>query len=412
MLTEEINPLTRKDGETDLDYHKRLVYGKLEDHTLSEYEYDELAPYVYGKDYSTDVARRMMYGSCRTLRVMEKEIEDGVISKSAPDIVDEYRAKKEELRKERYKLQCEKNEYFRRLREDAKDELFEEKVIRAIEESVGAPIHIENIKNVERNREAVLCIADCHFGKEFKIYGLHGEIINQYSPETFYMRMNNVLNETVDYLKKEGITSLHVYNLGDSVDGFLRNSQAWSLRYGVIDSAITYGNYMAKFLQSLSKYVKVTYFQTDGNHDELRLLDGKKSEHLCESAGKIILNIIKITNNDNPNFTCVENRTGFIYDTVAGFNILGIHGEVTNLEAAIDDYRNVYDDKLSYIVAGHKHSAQFSNCGAKKGCIGVGSIVGTDDFSLRIRKSADASASIIIFEEEKGKTDEHTLVLN
>jgi len=32
--------------------------------------------------------------------------------------------------------------------------------------------------------------------------------------------------------------------------------------------------------------------------------------------------------------------------------------------------------------------------------------------SIYYRKSADATASFVIFEEGKGKTDEHTIVLN
>ena len=43
---------------------------------------------------------------------------------------------------------------------------------------------------------------------------------------------------------------------------------------------------------------------------------------------------------------------------------------------------------------------------------GVGSIVGNDEFSMSIRQCADATASFLVFEEGKGKVDEHTYVLN
>ena len=67
--------LQRLDAETDLQYHKRLVYGKLIDKTLADIDYTELAKLVYGQDYSSDVARRMMYGSARTLGILESERE-------------------------------------------------------------------------------------------------------------------------------------------------------------------------------------------------------------------------------------------------------------------------------------------------------------------------------------------------
>ena len=64
-------------GETDFEYHKRLVYGKLVNKMLADVDYGELAKNVYGRDYSSDVARRMMYGSKFTLELLDKYLENG-----------------------------------------------------------------------------------------------------------------------------------------------------------------------------------------------------------------------------------------------------------------------------------------------------------------------------------------------
>ena len=61
----------RQQGETDLQFHKRLIYGKLVDKTLADNDYSELSELAYGQPYSSDVARRMMYGSCRTLQLLD-----------------------------------------------------------------------------------------------------------------------------------------------------------------------------------------------------------------------------------------------------------------------------------------------------------------------------------------------------
>lgn len=82
------------------------------------------------------------------------------------------------------------------------------------------------------------------------------------------------------------------------------------------------------------------------------------------------------------------------------------------MKRAISDFDNIYGTKISYLIAGHKHHAEFEECGVKKGCIGVGSIMGSDDFSMSIRTCANATATFIVFEEGKGKVDEHTYVLN
>ena len=399
----------RSPQESNIDYHKRLIYGKLIDHTLSDYDYSELAPMVYGQDYSTDVARRMFYGSCKTLQLLDEERERGITDRR---MTDELADKKAQIERERYKLQTEKAEYARWLREDARDELFMEKVLQTLRENVGKQAPIQEIHITHDGREGILCIADCHFGKEFRLYGLENEVINAYSPEIFYERMEMLLGYVLETIEKESLDTIRVYNLGDSVDGFLRHSQAFSLRYGVIDSAILFGNYMGDWLRELSKHVRIVYGQTDGNHDELRLIDGRKGAHLNESAGKVVLNCIKLKNEDNPNFTVLESKTGMIFDNVCGFNVLGIHGEVKDMSRSIGEFESIYMTPISYLIAGHKHEESYANCGVRRGVIRSGSIIGVDDYAMSIRKSSDASASFVVFERGRGKTIQYTYVLN
>lgn len=400
----------RAPDETDLQYIWRMCSEK--DAGIFELTWDELAE-IMNQELIGDESEYLGESAYRKKYQQAKAFYEDVFSKMlSDDYLDQISIQRRELLKERYKLQAEKIEYNRWLREDARDELFEEKVIASIAEHVGSPSPPRAIEITHQDRAGLLCLADCHFGKEFKIYGLFNEVLNEYSPEIFYSRMDQIYNETLEQIRKENLSVIHIYNLGDSVEGFIRHSQLWSLRWGVIDSATIFGNYMGDWLKKLSESVSISYHQTDGNHDELRLLDGRKGQHLCESAGKIIKNCIILKNESNPNFQYVENKTGLIFDNICGFNILGIHGEVKDLSQAIKEYNNIYDSKISYLIGGHKHHGEFKNCGVRKGCIGVGSIIGSDEFSTSIRQCADATATLIIFERGKGKVDEHTYVLN
>lgn len=402
--------LPKAQNESALQYIWRL--GSAKDAGLIELTWEELAT-VFNKELIEDESEYLGESAYRKKYQQAKAFYDEVFSKMVSDeyhnqIIDNRR----ELQKERYKLQTEKLEYARWLREDARDELFEEKVIESIRKHSAVSNPPKKIEITRTKRTGLLCLADCHFGKEYKIYGLFNEVINEYSPEIFYSRMEQIYNETLELIKKEKLSIIHIYNLGDSVEGFIRHSQLWSLRWGVIDSATIFGNYMGDWLRALSNEVSIVYHQTDGNHDELRLLDGKKGQHLCESAGKIVKNCIILKNENNPNFKYIENKTGLIFDNICGYNILGIHGEIKDLQQAIKDFDNIYDTKISYLISGHKHHGEFKNCGVRKGCIGIGSIIGSDEFSMSIRQCADATASFIIFEEGKGKIEEHTYVLN
>lgn len=409
-MSEQIS-LKKDSNESNLQYIWRLC--SLKDAGIIKHTWPELTD-ILNHELS-DKKERLDYteSTYRKKYQQAKAFYDEVFSKMVSDeYYDQISNERRELQKERWKLQSEKLEYNRWLRENARDELFEEKVINAIREySVNSNPPPKAIVHKHNDIGGVLCISDIHFGKQFKIYGLHNEIINEYSPEIFYSRMEQVYNDALEQIQKYQLSEIHIYNLGDHVDGFLRNSQLWSLRWGVIDSAIIFGNYMGDWLRKLSEDVFIYYHQTDGNHDELRLLDGRKGEHLCESAGKIIKNCIKVKNENNPNFHFIENQTGLIFDEVCGYQILGIHGEVKDLTKAVRDYSDIYNVNISYLIAGHKHHID-KNCGARKGCIAVGSLMGNDDFSMQIRQTADATTSFIVFERGKGKVDEHTCILN
>ena len=83
------------------------------------------------------------------------------------DYADELDLKQRELQKERYKLQTEKLEYNRWLRENARDELFSERIIEAIKSTATDYPGIKYIPSTDNGKEHALFIADTHFGKEF-----------------------------------------------------------------------------------------------------------------------------------------------------------------------------------------------------------------------------------------------------
>lgn len=409
-----INPKYKKlENETDYEYGLRLISIKVEEKP-DDLDWEDIVTLLHLDCHRDSLRKAANVTEFSGYKVMQyfKEKMENQSRDDTESYLKELELKKRELIKERAKLHTEKLEYNRWLREDARDDLFEEKVITAIHETLNKVDPPQKIGGMLSSRYGLLNIADCHFGKDFKVYGLNDEIVNAYSPEIFFMRMEVLYNEVVDYAHKEKLKGFKVFNLGDSLDGFLRNSQLWTLRYGVPESAVIYGEYMGKWLRRLSDEFDIEYYQTNGNHGELRLLDGKKGEHSHDNIEMVTGSIIRIINEDNPNFRYITNKSSFIFTDIAGYNVIGIHGEVRSLTAAIKDYSDIYDTKIDYLVAGHKHHSEFVNCGVRRGVIGVGSIIGSDDYSMSIRKTADATASFVIFETGKGKVDEHTFVLN
>lgn len=349
-------------------------------------------PYQYAKDFYEDVFKKRMYSY------------DNEAIKKMDDL-------KRDIQKERIKLNTTRVEYNKWLRENARDELIVEEICKSISNlsPLEKPAYIQNKYST---KEYCLVFGDEHYGTEFELTDLLGNIINSYSPEIFEKRMWDLFYQVIDIIKKEDINTLNVYSMGDFSDGCLRVSQLMKLRYGVIDGTIKYANFISNWLNELTKYVRIRFQMTDGNHTELRMLGQPKGTFVEDNMGKIVKEFIKIRLEDNNNFTFIENPTGYIYDNLAGNVILGIHGETRSLEKTLKDLSAIYNTQIKYLFAGHLHHSKLEEIGINSEVINIPSIIGIDPYALSLNKASNASAKLFIFEEGKGRTCEYTFKLN
>ena len=172
-----------------------------------------------------------------------------------------------QLKKERYKIQTEKLELNRWLRENARDELIVEHICQAIAEleplDIPAPIFMES-----NNRAGILIFGDEHYGTEFTIRGLSNEVINAYSPEIFEDRMWDLLNQTIQIVQKENFSKIYVFSMGDFEDGLLRVKQLMQLRYGVDNPNFTFIENPTGLI-----YADILGYQVCGIHGEVKSME-------------------------------------------------------------------------------------------------------------------------------------------
>ena len=406
--------LQKRMDENEAQYIWRI--GQAKDSGLIDATWSELSP-TLNKELDIDETEWRGESAWRKrYRVMQQAWDEVFSKQQFNESYDDIDVKMRELKKEKIKLQTEKLEYNRWLREEARDELIAEKIITAIKELPPLvvpeilPASIEG--RVYGDREGCLLIADTHYGVDLKITGLFGETINEYSPEIFEERMWDLLTQVIDICEKEGFTSLNVYDLGDEVDGLLRVSQLWKLRYGVIESTVRYGRFITEWLNELSKHVYVKYQMVkDSNHCQLRMLGQPKNTFKDENMSYIITDKILDRLENNPNFHFIQNPTGYIFDNIVGYNVLGIHGEVKNLEQAIKEFSKTYSVNIDFLIAGHKHHKDSSNVGINSDVIGVPSVIGVDDYSLSLRKTSDPGATLFVLERGKGNVLEYNIKL-
>ena len=405
--------IKRKPDETEIQYLWRL--GQAKDSALIDLDWTAIAAIMNREfridetEYRTESAYRKRYTNAKSFN------DAGVFyQNSEDDYMNELVTQKREIEKERKKLQSEKLEYNRWLRENARDELITEKICEAI-------TTLPPLKSIEptpiwtddNEKEYLLCLADAHFGIEFCLKDLQGNILNEYSPEIFYHRIDELFSRTVDIIRKENIRTLNVWELGDGIQGILRlNSQLMKLRYGIIDSSIMYANYLANWLNDLTRYVCVNFQMViDSNHNQLRICGAPKNAFAEENMSKVMLTLIRERLKDNLRFKIIENPTGMSYQNLCNYNILGIHGETKNPETAADEFSRIHQIPIDYLIGGHVHHQNSKEIGINSEVIGVRSIIGVDPYGLSLRKASNAGASLFVFEEGQGLVETYSIKL-
>ena len=317
------------------------------------------------------------------------------------------------IKKERIKLQTEKLEFNKWLREYSRDELIIEKMEEAVKNLAPlvkpAPIILK-----PTTKANLLTISDAHYGVEFNIKDLHGYTINEYSPEIFEHRMWELYYKVVDQINKDGITHLHIWDLGDALDGLLRaNSQLMQLKYGIIDSSILYTNFLSEWLNELSKHVFITFQMVKkSNHNQLRLLGQPKNAFDNEDMSKSMLALLKARLKDNPNVKIVENPTGLAYSQLTIYTCLGGHFETKDLNKTMKEIMKVHEMPIDYLFTGHWHSSFSEEVARNSEVISVRSIIGVNPYSMSINKTANAGASMFVFDQLDGLVDEHKYKLH
>lgn len=396
-------------NETPKAYRIRLYKNK-ELYGLNNEEIGKLCNEAFGVDWTESAHRKKTQNYLKGYNDAKAEL--GNADQQLQNMIDENKRLIKEVKKEKVKLQTEKIEYNRWLREDARDEMIVDKICEAITSlpQLNTPVRIQPTYN---KRSWLLAIADCHYGCEYQINDFYGGVVNAYSPEIFEERMTILFNDVVNKIEQLGIKELSIIELGDGVDGVLRISQLMKLRYGVIESSIRYANYLANWLNELSKYVSIKFQMVyDSNHNQLRLLDGKKNTFPDENVTKIMMALIKERLKDNENIVIIENPTGMTYSMMSTYCVVGFHGEKKDLKKNLLDMSRTYNVHIDYTISGHKHHNANTEIGMDSSVLSVGSVIGIDPYSMTLNATSNASCSMFEFEQGKGKTAEYIFKLN
>ena len=388
--------LQRASDETDYQYHKRLIHGKLIDKTLADYDYSELSPYIYGKKYSSDVARRLMYGSRMTLDLVEKE---GLSKIEDNDVLNELELKRIELQKERRRFFDQRREFNKLITAKARNEYLESCLIESasnLNESIGRLFTEERHDFNCNDNEALLVFSDWHYGMETD------NIYNTFNTEICKKRIKATVDNAIDRICLHKCKRLHIMFLGDVINGSIHTSTRVASEELVIDQLMHISEIAAQSIAFLSGFVPETVvYVTFGNHG--RVIPNKSDNIHSDNIERVMGWWLSERFRDADNISIVDGGSSeFIVFDICGHSICGVHGDIDNIVSSPKILATLFQKKygidIEYIILGDKHHRESIEELGITSMI-CGALCGADNYASDKRLFSTPSQLLLIFDK-------------
>ena len=315
--------------------------------------------------------------------------------------LDEVKRATDELYKAKRLVADQRREYNKTLVSDARADNLTEKLIEAAN---VAPLEdysdVFTFKNMESDEEAVLLLADWHYGE------VSSNIWNEYNIEICLQRVAKLFNKVSSALQEHNIKVLHIALLGDFVNGAIHNTSRVAAEENTCEQLMHVSEVLANFINALSVYVnKINVYSTYGNH--ARTIQNKKDSIHADNMERIIPFWLKQRLQNNHKVTIVDSDYyEFIYFNICGYNVTCIHGDLDKLKdlgVVVNSlFSKKYGTTIDYTFSADKHHLESFEQFDIESTL-VGSLCGTDEFANNRRLYSNPTQTLCIFTPEDGK---------
>lgn len=390
--------LSRKINETDFEWELRLCLAKK--HGELDADWSEIVE-ALGLDITPDQLRKQSVGYTKVWDYLQNR-------KSEPTAVDD---KLTELRKERIKLQTANLERSRLDRADARKEMYYEYIGEQVQ-ALPWPDFQPLYHSTDSRMEYVLAIADMHYGAKFV------SMNNEYSTQIAQERLQDLLGQTIDFVRRNKLTHLTIAELGDTIQGCIHMSDLKLNETSVVKAVVEVSRLIALFLNELSAVCQVTYYHVSfSNHSQIRPLGTKASEIADEDLEVIIGNYIKDLCLNNDRIEVILSDSAFANIDFGALNIYATHGHnIKNPANALVELSALLDESVNCIIMGHMHGGRSFTTGETASgdteVIVCPSFIGSDPYSDKLMKGSKAACVILGFDPIKGHTETYKMLLN
>lgn len=385
--------LQQKPDESNFEYQKRLVYGKLVDKTLADMDYTELAEALYGQAYAPDVARRMVYGSKRTLDAVERDFDNGIQNE---DVLSALDSKRFELQKERQKFFDQRNALNKLLRERSRQEELNEILTEAVQSGNLPQLNYQRVEIEPSDNDLLVSLNDIHYGANVQNYW------NTYNSDVCREMMCRYLDRIITIGETHRSENCIVWANGDEISGNIHQSITVTNKENVIEQIKGVSELIAEFLAELSKHFRqVVFVSVAGNHSRIdpnkdRALVSERLDDLVEwYLGARLQNFENVQIGIGSEK--VDN-TMYLID-VRGKTYCGVHGDFDGSASKVQSLQTMAGKPIYAVLSGHLHHNKMDEVQGVK-TIMAGSFLGMDDYCVQKRIVGRAEQMVCVCDAE------------
>lgn len=371
--------LAKKDGQLDLSWNEICS--------------------VLNMSCKQDYLRKFSAGIYAYRNFLRRQREDYQPSAGELDTMTELENKTFEYRREKIRMQDQRRMVNKGLREWARAERIEEVVRNAMRDIVKEnPLpdfthkKQQALSGNENKNEGVLLLSDWHVGMRTD------NIVNQFDSAVLKDRIEVLTQAVIDDGNQHNIQHLHVFCLGDLVHGLIHVTARIDQEEDVVHQCMTAAEMLSRMLHRFSCEFPVTVYWSRGNHE--RIMANKKESIARESFADLILWYMK-ERLSGYNISFYENSSDdeIIMTDICGHHCLAVHGHKDKPAKAVQNLSLMTKMFPDYIFMGHFHAnAERDIQGAE--VIVNGSLCGTDDYALALRRTSTPSQKFMIFNRE------------
>ena len=300
--------------------------------------------------------------------------------------------KKQEIIKERYRLNDERTAYNRALRNDARLDARLDILEQKITEfgKISFP-DVNNIHTGVNDNDLLVLLSDLHIGQTFKSFN------GEYNTKIAQTRMGQYLKKIIEIGKQYNSDKCYVSLQGDLISNSIHKSIAITNQENVIQQIKFVSELITAFIYELSHtFNRVIVTSVSGNHSRLdKKEDALKDERLddlviwyVDAALKNVNNVDIITNNPDTTFAVMDIR---------GKKYINVHGDYDafskNGVASLSMMLGFFPYAITF---GHLHTCAMSDESGIK-IIRGGSLAGSgDDYTIEKRLTGKASQMVCV----------------